>query len=114
MLLRSLVVLAGLLAGFALALHYMNEGALSFWWAAGWQVGYGQMFLSAAVLATAQLATGRARRNGMEDLYEGFPVSATTRAVGHLFSLVGVLPASLVLIGATERADRVARCDRQP
>jgi hypothetical protein len=101
LLLRSLVVLAGLLAGGALALHYMSEGAVSFWWAAGWQVGYGQMFVSASVLAAAQLAAGRARRAGMEDLYEGFPVSASTRAAGHLFSLVGALPASLVLIGAT-------------
>jgi hypothetical protein len=101
LLLRSLVVLAGLLAGGAVALHYMSEGAVSFWWAAGWQVGYGQMCLSAAVLATAQLAAGRARRSGMEDLYEGLPVSASTRAAGHLVSLVGALPASLVLIGAT-------------
>ena len=101
LLLRSALVLVGLLAGGALALHYMSEGAVSFWWAASWQVGYGQMFVSAAVMATAQLAAGRAQRAGMEDLYEGFPVSASTRTAGHLFSLVGVLPASLVLIGAT-------------
>ncbi len=99
LLLRSLVVLVGLLAGAALALHYMSEGAVSFWWAAGWQVGYGQMLVSAAVLAAAQLAAGRAQRAGMKDLYEAFPVSASTRAAGHLFSLVGALPASLVLIG---------------
>ena len=113
LLLRSLVVLVGLLAGAALALHYMSEGAVSFWWAAGWQVGYGQMLVSAAVLAAAQLAAGRAQRAGMKDLYEAFPVSASTRAAGHLFSLVGALPASLVLIGPP-RADPVARRHRKP
>ena len=101
LLLRSVVVLVGLLAGVALALHYTREGAVSFWWAASWEVGYGQMVLSAAVLVAAQLATGRTRRNGMEDMYEGLPVSASTRAAGHLFSLVGALPASVVLAGAT-------------
>ena len=101
LLVRNLLVLGGLLAGGALAWHYMSEGAASLWWAAGWQVGYGQMVLSGAVLAAAQLAAGRARRDDMQDLYEGLPVSAATRTAGHLFSLVGALPASLVLIGAT-------------
>lgn len=101
LLVRSLLVLAGLLAGGAVALHYMSEGAVPLWWAASWQVGYGQMFLSTTVLAAAQLAAGRARRAGMDDLYEGLPVAASTRTAGHLFSLVGALPASLLLLGAT-------------
>jgi hypothetical protein len=101
LLMRNLVVLAGVIAGGALAWHYISEGAVSSRWAAGWQIGYGQMVLSATVLAAAQLAAGRARRDGMEDLYEGLPVPPATRAAGHLLSLLGVLPASVVLIGAT-------------
>jgi hypothetical protein len=53
-----------------------------------------------AVLVAAQLAAGRARRDGMADLYASFPATAGTRTVAHLAGLVGAAPASLLLIGA--------------
>ena len=37
----------------------------------------------------------------MADLYASFPATAGTRTVAHLAGLVGAVPASLVLIGAT-------------
>jgi hypothetical protein len=96
---RSTLVLVGLVGGALVAWYFITKGE-PLWWNAGWQIGYGQMILSASVLAATQLAAGRARRNNMEDLYDSFPVSARTRAAGHLLSLVGALPASLLLIAA--------------
>jgi len=97
---RSLLVLAGLLAGGA-ALWLAIRSAEPLWWNVGWRIGLGQVFLGMTVLVAAQLAAGRARRNGMTDLYASFPTSASTRTLAHLAGLLGAAPASLVLIGAT-------------
>ncbi len=96
---RSVLVLAGLLAGGILAWDFIHRGE-PLWWNADWQIGDGQMILSMTVLAAAQLAAGRASRDGMLDLYESGPVSAATRTVAQLIAVVGAVPASLVLIGA--------------
>jgi hypothetical protein len=96
---RSTLVLVGLVSGALVAWYFITKGE-PLWWNAGWQIGYGEMILSAIVLAAAQLAAGRARRNNMDDLYSSLPVSARTRAAGHLLSLVGALPATLLLIAA--------------
>jgi hypothetical protein len=96
---RSTLVLVGLVSGALVAWYFITKGE-PLWWNAGWQIGYGEMFLSAIVLIGAQLAAGRARRNHMEDLYKSLPVSARTRAAGHLLSVVGALPASVILIAA--------------
>lgn len=96
---RNALVLAGLVGAALVGWYFITKGE-PLWWNAGWQIGYGQMILSAIVLAATQLAAGRARRNNMENLYNSFPVSARTRAAGHLVSLVGVLPASVILIAA--------------
>lgn len=96
---RSLLVLAGLLAG--VATLWLLIGRLEpLWWNDGWIIGFGQLVLGMAVLAAAQLAAGRARRNGMADLYASFPATTATRFVAHLGGLAGVVPASLVLAGA--------------
>src|ERR1700722_15821097 len=58
------------------------------------------MGLSAVVLIATQLAAGRTRRNNMEDLYDSFPASSRTRIAGQLLSVVGTMPASLLLIAA--------------
>jgi hypothetical protein len=99
LLVRSLLVLAGLLAGGAVV-WVQIQSAEPLWWNAAWQIGFGQLVLGMAVLVAAQLAAGRARRDSMADLYASFPATAGTRTVAHLAGLVGAAPASLVLIGA--------------
>jgi hypothetical protein len=96
---RSLLVLAGLLAGGAVVWWSLGP-AEPLWWNAAWRIGSGQLVLGMAVLAAAQLAAGRARRNAMGDLYASFPATAGTRTLAHLISLVGAAPASLLLIAA--------------
>jgi hypothetical protein len=96
---RSLLVLAGLLAGGIAIWLYIHQ-AEPLWWYASWQIGEGQLVLAMAVLVAAQLAVGRARRNGMVDLYASFPASAGTRTLAHLAGLAGAVPASLLLAGA--------------
>jgi hypothetical protein len=99
LLVRSLLVLAGLLAGGAVIWAVFGS-VQPLWWNAAWQIGFGQLILGLAVLAAAQLAAGRARRDGMADLYASFPVTAGTRTVAHLVSLAGTVPASVLLTGA--------------
>jgi hypothetical protein len=99
LLVRSALVLAGLPAG-ALVIWFFNRSGMPLWWEASWLIGGGQLILGMAVLAAAQLAAGRARRNAMANLYASFPATATTRTVAHLAGLLGAVPASLVLAGA--------------
>jgi hypothetical protein len=99
LLVRSLLVLAGLLAGGAVV--WLRIGRTEpLWWNVGWRIGVGQLVLGMTVLIAAQLATGRARRNAMTDLYTSFPATAGTRTLAHLAGLAGAAPASLLLIGA--------------
>jgi hypothetical protein len=99
LLVRSVLVLAGLLAG-ALVIWFLIGSAEPLWWNVGWRIGGGQLVLGMAVLAAAQLNAGRARRDGMADLYASFPATAGMRAFAHLIALAGAAPASLLLIGA--------------
>lgn len=96
---RSVLVLAGLLAG-GVVIWFLLYPAVPLWWNAAWQIGDGQLELAIAVLLAGQLAAGRARRDGMADLYASFPATAGTRTLGQLAGLTGAVPASLVLIGA--------------
>jgi hypothetical protein len=100
LLLRSILVLAGLLAGGA-AISIVIGTAEPLWWNAAWKIGCGQLVLGAAVLCAAQLGAGRARRDGMADLYASLPATAGTRTLGQLIGLAGAAPASLLLVGAT-------------
>jgi len=102
---RSVLVLAGLLAG-GFTIWFFIHWAEPLWWDAAWEIGYGQLVLGLAVLVAAQLATGRARRHAMTDLYASFPATAGTRTLAHLAGLVGAAPASLLLIGAAVAAVR--------
>jgi hypothetical protein len=100
---RSVLILAGLLAGGAIiwaAAH--TEQPL--WWNVAWQIGYGQVFIAMAVLIAAQLAAGRPHRDAMADLYASFPTSSAARTLAQLISLLGAVPASLLLIGGTAAA----------
>lgn len=99
LLVRSLLVVAGLLAGGSAMWLYFRQ-AEPVWWDAAWRIGWGELILGMAVLAAAQLSAGRARRDGMADLYASFPATAATRTLAHLAGLAGVLPAGLLLAGA--------------
>lgn len=96
---RSPLMVAGLLGG-GYAIWFFFNWVEPLWWNAAWEIGYGQLVLGMAVLVTAQLAAGRARRNSMTDLYASFPATARTRTLAHLAGLIGAVPASLLLIGA--------------
>ncbi len=96
---RSLLILAGLLAGGAVVWLLIGRTE-PLWWNVGWRIGSGQLVIGMTVLVAAQLAAGRARRNAMGDLYASFPATAGTRTLGHLAGLVGAAPASLLLIAA--------------
>jgi hypothetical protein len=100
LLIRSLLVLAGLLAG-GVVIWLFIRSVQPLWWDAGWEIGEGQLVLAMAVLVAAQLAAGRARRDAMSDLYASFPATACTRTLAHLTGLAGAAPASLLLLGAT-------------
>jgi len=103
---RSLLVLAGLLAGGAVVWLLIGRTE-PLWWNVGWRIGSGQLVLGMAVLAAAQLAAGRARRNAMADLYASFPATAGTRTLAHLAGLAGAAPASLLLIGTAAMAVQI-------
>jgi hypothetical protein len=111
---RSILVLAGLLAGGALVWYEMHHSGEPLWWNTAWQIGYGQLLLAMAVLIGAQLATGRARRDGMDDLYASFPTSAGTRTLAHLTGLAGAALPSLLLIGAATAAAELSGAAGSP
>ncbi len=100
MLVRSALVLLGLVAG-GVVIWFFVSPLQPTWWNTAWQIGSGQLILGATVLMAAQLAAGRARRDGMADLYASFPTTAGTRTAGQLVGLAGAAPASLLLIGAS-------------
>jgi hypothetical protein len=106
LLVRSVLVLAGLLAA-GVVIWVLIYPVEPLWWNTAWEIGDGQLVLGMAVLVATQLAAGRARRDGMADLYASFPAAAGTRAVGQLAGLAGAVPASLVLIGAATVAVRL-------
>jgi hypothetical protein len=103
LLVLSVLVLAGLPAG-AVVIWLFIRPTEPLWWHADWEIGGGQLVLGMAVLASAQLAAGRPRRDAMAALYASFPATAGTRTVAHLTSLAGAAPASLLLIGAAAAA----------
>jgi hypothetical protein len=106
MLVRSALVLLGLLAG-GVVIWFFIWSLQPLWWNTAWEIGSGQLILGATVLMAAQLAAGRARRDGMADLYASFPATAGTRTAGQLAGLAGAVPASLLLIGASAAAVQV-------
>jgi hypothetical protein len=97
---RSLLVLAGLLAGvLAIWGWFWLNPVQPLWWWADWRIGAAQLFLAMTVLVAAQLAAGRPRRAGMKDLYASFPATAGTRTVAYLGGVAGAVPASVLLAG---------------
>jgi hypothetical protein len=98
---RSMLVLAGLLAGVLAAWGWFWLNPVQpLWWWADWRIGAAQLVLAMTVLVAAQLTAGRVRRDAMADLYASFPVTASTRTLAHLAGLAGAVPASVLLAGA--------------
>ncbi len=98
-LVRGVLVLAGLLAGGAVVWVLLSS-TQPLWWNVGWRTNGGQLVLAMAVLAAAQLAAGRSRRDGVADLCTSFPATPGLRTLAHLIGLAGAAPASVVLLGA--------------
>lgn len=63
-----------------------------------------KMEASLLVRSLLVLAAGRARRNGLADLYASFPATTATRTLAHLAGLAGAVPASLLLMLAAGAA----------
>ena len=100
---RSVLVLSGLLLS-GITLWFITYRSQPMWWINDWRIGYGQTVLSLTVLMATQLATARSRRDGLQQLYESFPVSTGQRTLAHLIGVLGALPAALILIGAAAGA----------
>jgi hypothetical protein len=99
-LVRSVLVVAGFATG-GLLVWVLTHGTQPVWWNVDWVIGCGQTVISVAVLIAAQLATGRAHRDGLAQLYDSFPASTGRRTLAHLIGLLGAIPACLILIGVT-------------
>jgi len=95
---RSVLVLAGLLAG-GLVIWLFIRPTEPLWWRADWEIGGGQLVLGMAVLVAAQLAAGRARRDTMADLYASFPLGVT-------LAWYAIASAALILTCAAMRDSR--------
>ena len=98
---RSMLVLAGLLAGvLAVWGWFWFSPVQPLWWWADWRIGVAELILAMTVLVAAHLAAGRPRRDAMADLYASFPATAGTRTLACLAGLAGAVPASVLLAGA--------------
>jgi len=71
-----------------------------FWWYSDVSIPSCLLAAAGGVLLAAQLAAGRARRDGMELLYASYPATAATRAGAQLTSVVGPVLLGLVVTGA--------------
>lgn len=98
---RSVLVLAGLLAGvLAVWGWFWLNPVQPLWWWADWRIGVAQLILAMTVLVAAQLAAGRPRRDAMTDLYESLPASSAARTLACLAGLAGAVLASGLLLSA--------------
>jgi hypothetical protein len=98
---RSVLVLAGLLAGvLAVWGWFWLNPVQPLWWWADWRIGVAELILAMTVLVAAQLAAGRPRRDAMADLYASFPAASATRTLACLAGLAGAVLASGLLLGA--------------
>jgi hypothetical protein len=97
---RSPLVVAGALAS-AGFIWWNNFRQVPLWWAADAGVGAGLLLLAGGVLMAAQLAAGRAKRDGMTQLYDSCPAPASARSGGLLLGIAGpVLLAAAVTLAA--------------
>jgi hypothetical protein len=107
---RSPLVLAGLaitawlvwLNNHVLSLPYNTYGLPQplVWWGSDVSVVACMLAVAGAVLMAAQLAAGRARRDGMEQLYASYPASAAVRTGAQLLSVIGPVALAIAATAA--------------
>lgn len=96
----SPLVLAGLLVS-AWLIWLNNRVQPIFWWYADVSICSCLLALAAGVLIAAQLAAGRARRDGMDQLYQSYPAPAAVRTGAQLLGVAGpVVLAALLTCAA--------------
>jgi hypothetical protein len=107
---RNPLVLAGLAV--SAWLIWLNNRTISFgppphglsqppfWWAADVSIAACLLAAAGGVLIASQLAAGRARRDGMEQLYLSYPAPAAVRAGAQLLAVAGPVVLAAVLTGA--------------
>jgi hypothetical protein len=107
---RNPLVLAGLAV--SAWLIWLNNRTISFgplpyglsqppfWWAADVSIAACLLAAAGGVLIASQLAAGRARRDGMEQLYLSYPAPASVRAGAQLLGVTGPAVLAAVLTGA--------------
>ncbi|MDA8317122.1 MAG: hypothetical protein M0010_18425 [Actinomycetota bacterium] len=94
---RHPIVLAGVV-GAVVLLVAQTRGSVARWWVADVHLGTALLFVGVAVLYAGYLATARAVRDGLADLYESFPTSATKRIGAHLVALMAPVVASAAFV----------------
>jgi hypothetical protein len=107
---RSPLVLAGLVITFWLVWLNNHVRSLPYnvyglaqplvWWGSDVSVVACMLAVAGGVLLAAQLAAGRARRDGMEQLYASYPASAAVRTGAQLLSVTGPVALALAATGA--------------
>ncbi len=70
------------------------------WWGSDVSIVACILALAGAVLVAAQLAAGRARRDGMEQLYASYPASAAVRTGAQLLGVIGPVALAIAATGA--------------
>jgi hypothetical protein len=96
---RNPLVLVAVLV--AAALIWSNSRTMvPQWWVWDVQIGRFLLFVAGAALIAAQLAAGRARRDGLASLYASYPAPASARAGGWLLGVAGPLLLATALTGA--------------
>jgi hypothetical protein len=94
---RNPLIVAGL-TGSAACIYLNNFRQVPVWWSADVGVGAALLITAGAVLILAQLAVGRARRDGMTSLYDSYPASPAVRAGGTVLGVAA--PAVLAAVVA--------------
>ncbi len=96
---RSPLVLAGLVIS-ALLIWLTHRTLVPLWWSADIGIGSALLVPAGLLLVAGQLAAGRARRDGMTDLYASYPAGAAARTGGLLVGVAGPVLLAAVLAGA--------------
>jgi hypothetical protein len=95
----SPLVLAGLLVS-AWLIWLNNRVQPVFWWYSDVSICSCLLATAGGALIAAQLAAGRARRDGMDQLYQSYPAPAAVRTGAQLLGVAGPVVLAVLLIGA--------------
>lgn len=84
----------------SLPVQLYGLGQPGFWWAADVSIAACLLAAAGGVLIAAQLAAGRASRDGMEQLYASYPTAAPVRTGAQLIGVAGPVVLAAVLTAA--------------